>query len=145
MITKSLMLALILCESSGNPLAVSGKDARGLTQLTDIGVKEVSIQYGMDAPDDIFDPYTNVMFGTLLLEFYYRKTGTIKGALIAYNGGYKAYTAWRNKRPMPEETVEYVRRVMKLRWEVDPTFFRIPGEPQNDMQQLIDRVFENKI
>ena len=77
MLTKALILSVVLCESAGNPLAISNKEARGLMQLTDIGVKEVQIQYDLPAPDDIFNPEVNVLFGTLLLQHYYRETGSI--------------------------------------------------------------------
>lgn len=143
MITKALLLALIMCESSGNPAAMSGAGAQGLTQLTPIGVLEVQLQYNLPEPDDILDPNVNVLYGALLLEHYYKTTGSVKGALIAYNGGYRAFHAWRRHEPIPEETVIYVRRVMALRWELDPTFFRIPNQAPNDLEKLIDTALEN--
>jgi soluble lytic murein transglycosylase-like protein len=142
-ITKSLMMALILAESSGNPNALSNKGAVGLTQMTEIGVKEVCIQYDLPTPQDLTDPQTNVQYGMLLLKFYYQETGSVRGALTAYNGGYRAFYAWRNKMPMPQETVDYVRRVMAWRWTLDPMFQPILPEKRNELEKIIDDVWED--
>lgn len=142
MISTPLILAMILAESGGNPLAVSLAGAKGLLQLTDIGIKEVAAQYECDPSINPYDPTVNLIYGVRLLTFYYEQAGTIKGALILYNSGYRGYYAWRSGEPWPEETVNYVRRVMALRWELDPSFQRILPERPRPYEEIVDEILE---
>lgn len=114
--TSLLIKAIIIVESSNNPLAVSPRNARGCMQLTDIGVQEVRNQYEdlRFIPLDPFNPVQNVLFGSRLLQFYIREANmNIKHGLVLYNGGYGALKQWQKNRPYPE-SVNYVNKVCKL-------------------------------
>lgn len=134
MITTSLILAMIMAESGGNPRAVSPVGAKGLMQLTTIGVQEVSNQYGLPNNPDLWDPETNIQYGTLLLDYYYSHHKSLRHAVAAYNCGYQY--------PWPAETVEYVKRVMAWRWELDPTFYRILPERPRPYEEIVDEILE---
>lgn len=136
MITKSLILAMIMAESGGNPRALSPAGAKGLMQLTTIGVREVSNQYGLSNSPDLWDPETNIRYGVLLLNHYYVVFGTVPRAVGAFNGGYQY--------PWPDETRDYVKRVMAWRWELDPTFFRLPSETTRPYEEIVDEILERE-
>lgn len=136
MITKSLILAMIMVESGGNPRAVSPAGAKGLMQLTTIGVQEVSNQYGLPNNPDLNDPKTNIRYGMLLLDYYYNNAKSLRQAVAQYNAGYQF--------PWPEETVVYVKRVMAWRWELDPTFQRILPEKPRPYEEIVDEILERE-
>lgn len=136
MITKSLILAMIMVESGGNPRAVSPAGAKGLMQLTTIGVQEVSNQYGLSNTPDLWNPETNIQYGALLLGFYYRDAKSLWVAVGRYNAGYQ--------QPWPAETVNYVKQVMAWRWELDPTFYRILPERPRPYEEIVDEILERE-
>lgn len=136
MITKSLILAMIMVESGGNPRAVSPAGAKGLMQLTTIGVQEVSNQYGLSNTPDLWDPETNIRYGTLLLGFYYRDAKSIGMAVGRYNAGYQY--------PWPRETIDYVKSVMAWRWKLDPSFQPILPERSRPYEEIVDEILERE-
>ena len=134
MITKSLILAIIMAESSGNPRAVSPTGAKGLMQLTTIGVQEVSNQYGLPNNPDLWDPEINIRYGVLLLSYYSTQTSSNVRAVGMYHGGYQY--------PWSSETREYVKRVMAWRWELDSSFQRILPEKPRLYEEIVDEILE---
>lgn len=145
MISKSLILAIILTESGGNPIAQSPANAHGLMQLTAIGIEEVHDQYGGRADVNIFNPQENITYGTLLFQFYYNQTGSVVKALVAYNGGYAALARYRQGGlgALPAETRAYVPRVISRMLSLDPMFARIlPDRRERSyIETAIDDVF----
>ena len=116
MFFKALVAAVIIAESGGNPNALSPKDAKGLMQVTDIGVKEVRQQFWCmrDVKWQPYNPEVNKMFGKLLLKFYLKEAkGNVREALVLYNSGYRGLYYWRQGRPY-KETAAYVESVCKM-------------------------------
>lgn len=142
MITKALIMAIVLVESGGNPSALSSSNALGLMQLTPIAVLEVNIQYGITTQPNLKDPYENLCYGILLLDFYYQRTGSIKGALITYNGGYAQLARWRNGLTLTQETAEYLPKVLRNRARLSRMFDR-QLSPSNSLGALVDDVWDD--
>ena len=135
-------MAMIIVESGGNPDALSPSGAQGLMQLTSIAVKEVNQQYHLIGTPDLKDPYVNVCYGILLLDYYYTSTGSVKGAIITYNGGYAQLARWRNKIPLTEETANYLPRVLAHRTKFSTMFDReIPYGPTSPLQAIVNDVW----
>ena len=113
---KALVAAVIIAESGGDPSALSPKDAKGIMQVTDIGVEEVRQQYWCMRFIE-WRPYNreiNQMFGELLLKFYLQKAdGNVREALVLYNSGYAGLEKWREGKPY-KETEDYVKKVCGL-------------------------------
>lgn len=142
MITKALVMAMVLVESGGNPGAVSPAGAIGLLQITSIAVKEVNQQYGITTQPDLKDPYENLCYGILLLDYYFTTTGSVKGAIITFNGGYLQLARWRNGVPLTEETANYLPRVLANRARLNRMFDR-ELQPSTGLQALVDDVFDD--
>ena len=105
--------AIIFTESSGNPNALSDKQARGLMQVTDIGAEQVQMTYGWEC-GDLFDPLSNILCGKLLFSHYLiTENHSIRAALVKYNGGGRAVRAWKAGNPFPESR-NYVKKICGL-------------------------------
>lgn len=106
----SLVKALIHVESGFNSKAVSPKGAQGLMQLMPATQKQYKIQ-------NPFIPAENIRAGvkhlSMLLEKY---KYNVKLALAAYNAGPEAVEQYGGIPPY-KETINYVKRILKLREE----------------------------
>jgi len=132
MINSCLLWALITVESAWNPNAISSAGAKGLMQLTPIGVQEVVDRYGLNYRPDLYNPEQNIEWGVLLLTHFISVAGgRIEAALYLYNGGYRQFNAYVEGRPVTRETFLYVPKILTLetdceldrgyeqRWRVD--------------------------
>jgi soluble lytic murein transglycosylase-like protein len=94
---------------------------------------------------NIFNPQENITYGVLLLEFYLKSCGSLRNALICYNGGYAALIRYREGGfdALPEETREYVPKVLATMRSLDPMFSRILPDRQERsyLEAAIDDVF----
>jgi len=142
MISKALILAIIIVESGGNPDAVSPTGAQGLMQMTEIAVKEVNTQYGITSQPDLGDPYENVCYGILLLDFYISKTRTLSEAIIMYNSGYAGVARWRNRLPLPQETAKYLPNVLRNRARLN-RMFDAELSPSSGIGAVVDDVWDD--
>lgn len=109
-----LVVAVIAAESSFNRKARSRANARGLMQVTKIGVREVVVQceYIKIRQSKLHDSRYNVKYGTCLLDYYLKEAkGDSMAALILYNGGYKQLTKFITQGRLIKETADYVIRV----------------------------------
>ncbi len=124
-IPPSLIYAVIRCESSFQPEAVSHAGAKGLMQLTDDSFDWALYRLGEDE-GDVFDPDTNIRCGTRLLQYLLKKFENEETALAAYNAGAGTVTGWLNSpdysadgkilHTIPyNETATYVKRVAEAR------------------------------
>ena len=102
----SLIKSVIAVESSFNPRAVSHKGARGLMQIMPQNFQTLAIT-------NAFDPYQNIMGGSLYLKRMMKRFGgQLTWALAAYNAGPEAVDRYGGIPPY-EETRVYVKRVLK--------------------------------
>lgn len=112
--------------------------------MTEIGAKEVQIQHNLDEEFNPFSPTENVKYGTLLLDYYYQRTGSIVQALVLYNSGFAGLARYRSGglSAVSEETQGYVKKILGLVRSSDPMFSRLPREPQRGyLQDTVDEVF----
>lgn len=107
--------AVIYSESRFNPKATSRAGARGLMQIMPATGRGIATKLGEGSgftTDSLYDPDTNIRFGT-----YYLRTllntysGSKELALMAYNGGGAAVNSYRSRNVLPRETTGYIRIV----------------------------------
>jgi soluble lytic murein transglycosylase len=92
-----LMMALIRQESSFDPRAHSGADARGLTQIVPATGRDIARHFGVDdfTASDLFKPAVSVEFGSWFMsQFLTTYQGRVFPALIAYNAGGGNVARW---------------------------------------------------
>lgn len=84
-----LVVAVIRCESSFNPYAVSGPGAMGLMQVMPDTGKWLATQRGFDLgkAQNLYDGELNVELGTAYLASLITQFGSVEHALVAYNAG----------------------------------------------------------
>ena len=141
----SLVAAVILCESSFDPHAVSRLGARGLMQLMEDTAGWIAHKLGEDTKDysfdRLFDPETNIRFGTWYLGYLSRRyDGDAKKMVCAYHAGQGNVDAWLKKpeystdgvtlTTIPtQDTSQYAGRVLKAR-EVYEKYYFAPPVPE---------------
>ena len=95
----ALVSAIILCESSFDPMAESHLGARGLMQLMENTAAWVAHKLGEDGEDysfdRLYDPQTNIRFGTWYLGYLSRRfDGDAKKIVCAYHAGQGNVDSW---------------------------------------------------
>ncbi len=121
-IDKNLIYAVIKQESNFRNDVNSKKGAKGLMQLIDSTGVHVASQLGYDE-HDLYDPETNIEFGTRYLSNLIKKYENYKLAITAYNAGEGNVDTWikqgiiksdgSNLENIPfKETNMYVRKVL---------------------------------
>jgi soluble lytic murein transglycosylase len=138
-----LLYAIMRKESGFNPLDVSYADARGLLQMIPPTSARVAATAKLPfAPDELYEPETNVRLGAIYIGSLYGKFGgQIPLAAGAYNAGPKAMAKWceqHAKHPTDEfveliafaQTREYAKRVTALyahyRYLYGPSPYELP-------------------
>ena len=121
----SLILAVIMAESSFNPQATSRVGAQGLMQIMPATADDIARRMGMHDfdPQDIWYPEVNIAMGAFYLNWLYaRYNGNISLALAAYNAGLGNVDSWLanpelsadgqnlDRIPFPE-TYNYLNRI----------------------------------
>jgi len=101
-IPEDLFLRLVMQESRFNPKAKSHKGAIGLAQLMPGTAKELGV--------DPHDPVQNLEGGARYLKMQYRKFGSWRLALAAYNAGPGAVIKHGGIPPF-RETRKYVKKI----------------------------------
>jgi len=111
-----LVAGVIYSESHFHPTAVSPVGARGLMQLTPPTAQGIANKLGLKnfQVNDLFDPETNINFGTFHLQgLAGRYNSNIDGMLAGYNGGGGVGDAdvAGERSTIPTETLHYVVNV----------------------------------
>lgn len=95
-VDKYLVYAVIKTESGYDPQAVSNVGARGLMQIMEDSFDW--IKFKMDDDEavymDMFDPETNIRYGTYLLGFLYEEFGNVEATMAAYHAGRGKVNEW---------------------------------------------------
>ena len=92
-----LVYAVIYNESRFRPDAVSNVGARGLMQMMEDAFDWTKYRLEPDAStvyDDMFDPETNIRYGTYMLSLLLEEFGTVDNALCAYHAGWGSVKKW---------------------------------------------------
>jgi soluble lytic murein transglycosylase len=138
-----LLYAIMRKESGFNPLDVSYADARGLLQMIPPTSARVAKAADLPfAPDELYEPETNVRLGAIYIGQLYGKFGRqIPLAAGAYNAGPRAMAKWCEQHaghPTDEfveliafaQTREYAKRVTALyahyRYLYGPAPYQLP-------------------
>ncbi len=101
----ALVASQMLIESGGNPYALSHRGAVGLMQVMPATAADIARQRGIERYD-LWNPETNIDFGTWYLARQIELFGTADLASAAYNGGPGTVLAWRDDgQALPEETL----------------------------------------
>lgn len=98
---KSLVFAVIKCESSFDKNAVSKIGAKGLMQITDETYEWICFKHGesINNANELFDPETNIKAGCRLLSRHLDEFKSVKTALAAYHAGRGITNTWlKDKR-----------------------------------------------
>lgn len=93
----ALTYAVIYTESKFRPGAISGDDARGLMQITPDTFQWAQMRSGViEAMDTeaLYDPGTNIAYGTYILSLLLEEFGDLPTALCAYHAGRSRVNEW---------------------------------------------------
>jgi len=96
-----LLAATIRQESSYRSTVTSSAGAVGLTQV-------MPRYWQQSCPGDLFDEYTNIRCGTMILSKYHQSAGSWKKALAYYNVG---PTNYEKNRQMKRQGKRYAKQV----------------------------------
>ncbi|MGY2996968.1 lytic transglycosylase domain-containing protein [Mesorhizobium sp. URHB0026] len=111
-IPERLLRAVMHVESVGDIHAVSSKGAMGLMQIMPATWKELRTRYRLG--DDPYQPRDNIFAGAAYLREMLDRFGR-NGFLAAYNAGPGRYEELLvTGRPLPRETIDYVRKLAPL-------------------------------
>jgi soluble lytic murein transglycosylase len=115
----ALLAAVIYQESKFSTSAKSSSGAIGLMQLTPATARGIAIRTGGARfhTSDLYDAEINIRYGAWYLANLFRKYGSERLVLAAYNAGQGNVDHWRAAgEPIQfPETVAYVQRVEHLR------------------------------
>lgn len=136
-VPETLIFAFIRTESSFDSGAVSSAGAVGLMQMMPATFAWLTDEILFDHLESgmLYDPETNIKYGTYLLSRYYDRYGDWELAFAAYNGGPGNVDKWLEdpaysdgegglKKIPFKETRNYVRKVADA-WD---TYERLYGE-----------------
>ncbi|ARP67740.1 hypothetical protein A9K65_013530 [Mesorhizobium sp. WSM1497] len=111
-IPERLLRAVMHVESVGNVHAISSKGAMGLMQIMPPTWEELCTRYHLG--DDPYQPRDNIFAGAAYLREMLDRFGR-NGFLAAYNAGPGRYEEHLvTGRPLPRETIDYVRKLAPL-------------------------------
>ncbi len=121
-VPEATVFAVIKCESNFDPNAVSSAGAVGLMQLLPDTYEWLCLLEGKTGdPDDLYDPMTNIRYGTKLLAYLHdeRYGGDWRAVHAAYNAGWGRVDRWIEEGRMDDipfrETREYVKLIEKAK------------------------------
>ncbi len=122
-VPKKIIYAVIRTESAFDATAQSSAGAIGLMQITPATFEEISGKLGDDYEKGMmYDPETNIKYGTYYLSYLYRYFDDWDTVYAAYNAGMGTVSGWLEDSSITDadgklknipykETEEYVSRV----------------------------------
>lgn len=96
-VDKYLIMAIIKTESGFNEKATSNVGARGLMQIMPDAFDWIKMKLNDDDNvtfDDMYDPETNIKYGTYLISFLYNRYNSESLAAAAYHAGMTKVDDW---------------------------------------------------
>ncbi|MEE0835949.1 MAG: lytic transglycosylase domain-containing protein [Clostridia bacterium] len=123
-VPEEIIYAVINTESSFDSSALSGAGAMGLMQITKETFWWLLSKNGEDiSVEKLYDPETNIKYGTYFLSILYEEYGSWDTVYAAYNAGRSRVNSWLSDNeitkngklvniPYPE-TAQYVNRVSR--------------------------------
>ena len=115
----ALLAAVIYQESKFRPGAKSSSGAIGLMQLTPRTARGIAIRTHGNAfrTRDLYNPEINIRYGSWYLDNLFRKYGSERLVLAAYNAGQGNVDRWRRNGESIQfaETKAYIDRVEDLK------------------------------
>lgn len=103
--------AIIWQESRGNPMASGADQEVGLMQITPVAARDLYNNRMWFRPIPERDAHNNIMQGAAFLALQYRRAGSWKQAIRAYNAGYSATQKSKNI------AIEYLNDVTKKSYQ----------------------------
>ena len=94
---RALVYAVVRTESGFDPKAQSSVGARGLMQLMPDAFEWVHMRKGggeLPSLDLLYDPETNIEYGTTMLKILLDEFGSVNNALAAYHAGWGRVKEW---------------------------------------------------
>ena len=136
---KTFVYALILSESSFQPDAVSEVNAIGLMQITEETFEWIKFKMNDENENntsftDLFNPETNIKYGTFLLRLHLDEFKSEKNVLAAYHAGRGQLKAWLSDNAYSKDglnldeipskkTNHYVHKVLKSKEKYQELYF----------------------
>lgn len=95
-LSPALTYGIIYTESRFRPQAVSPIGARGLMQITEETFEWARWRMGDNVTtyDDLFEPETNIKYGTYIFSLLLKEFGQPEEALAAYHAGWGSVKKW---------------------------------------------------
>lgn len=125
-VDKYLIYAVIKTESGFDTNAVSNQKARGLMQITEptFDWLKTKLKDETTTFDDLFDPETNIKYGTFFVSYLMNEFGTVDVAMAAYHSGRGRVNEWLSNKEYSQdgikldiipvsETAHYVTKINK--------------------------------
>lgn len=105
-VSPELVAGVIRAESSWNEKAKSKAPAMGLMQLTDETFKYIQKKLDEQLPSEqIYDPETNIKYGTYYLSMLGKSFSDERSVLAAYNAGPNKVSSWLKKSDYSDDGV----------------------------------------
>ncbi len=140
-VPEAMVYAVIKTESGFDPEAISGKNAVGLMQMLPSTFEWLTndILHDGHSSNMLYDPQTNIKYGTYYLSRLYMRFGNWNTALAAYNGGEGNVSGWLSdtrysddgvelkidKLPLEfSETKDYVKKVNKAMKKYQELYYK---------------------
>ncbi|MBR6513197.1 MAG: lytic transglycosylase domain-containing protein [Clostridia bacterium] len=133
-VPKSVVFAMIKVESNFREDALSHADARGLMQLTPETFTWLAGKLGEEVSvDQLYDPETNIRYGTYYVSRLYSQFGNWENVYAAYNAGPTKVSSWLDDpvyssngvlTNIPyEETKNHVNKLVNVRAKYIELYF----------------------
>lgn len=128
-VPKSVIYAVIRCESSFVSTAVSHAGAVGLMQIMPSTYDWLRTRPNAPPEGELTDPEVNIAYGTFLLSILYEEFGDWRMTWAAYNAGLHRVRTWLSEDPTLQsipiaETETYVTRVARARQMYESLYFQ---------------------